>query len=474
VTPRRRRRFLRWLPGWRLSARRPSRQRIRLQTRFTLVAAGAVAATALAITAVAFIAIRTDLENQIQQQLTARAANVEHAAHKLHGPVPDGWLPPHSGQGGLATPYTQVITSAGATWAPRGDQGVLPPNAADLAVASGTRAGYFAHRTIDGTPVEVFTTPLAPGLALQVAESLSTTNLEVTSVGATLAVLSAIGIAAATVLGWAVARAGLRPVTRLASVAEQVTATGDPGRRVDVSRQDELGRLATSFNSMLSALDQSLAAQRRLVSDASHELRTPLASLRVNVDLLADDPGMPAAERQEVLARVVDQVAELGQLVASVTELARGETPSAGRTRVRLDDVVAATLEAARRDWPKTEFIADLDSCVVEGSPDRLRVAIRNLLDNAAKFGPPEGPVEVRLAAGSLTVRDHGPGIDPGDVPHVFDRFYRSLSARAVPGSGLGLAVVREIARGHGGSVGAEPAVGGGTVMRLTLPVTPS
>jgi two-component system, OmpR family, sensor histidine kinase MprB len=452
---------------------RPWRRPIRLQTRFTLVAAGAVAATALAITAVAFIAIRTDLENQIQQGLTTRAASVEHAAHRLHGQIPDGWLPPHSGQAGLATTYTQVITSTGATWSPRGDQGVLPPDSADLAVASGKRAGFFAHRTIAGTPVAVLTTPLAPGLALQVAESLSTTDLEVTSVGATLAVLSAIGIMAATVLGWAVARAGLAPVTRLASVAEQVTATGDPSRRVDVSRQDELGRLATSFNSMLSALDQSLAAQRRLVSDASHELRTPLASLRVNVDLLADDPGMPAAERQEVLARVVDQVAELGQLVASVTELARGEAPSAGWTRVRLDEVTATALEAARRDWPKTEFSAGLDSSVVEGSPDRLRVAIRNLLDNAAKFGPREGPVEVRLAAGSLTVRDHGPGIDPDDVPHVFDRFYRSRSARAVPGSGLGLAVVREIARRHGGTVRAEQAVDGGTVMRLTLPVAP-
>jgi two-component system sensor histidine kinase MprB len=221
---------------------------------------------------------------------------------------------------------------------------------------------------------------------------------------------------------------------------------------------------------MLSALQQSLTAQRRLVSDASHELRTPLASLRVNVDLLAEHTDMPAAERQEVLARVVDQVAELSQLVASVTELARGESPPALREAVRLDEVTATALEAARRDWPKITFSTYLDGCVVKGSADRLRVAIRNLLDNAAKFGPPGGPVLVRLAGGSLTVRDFGPGIGPGDMPHVFDRFYRSLSARAVPGSGLGLAVVHEIARGHGGTVEAETAPGGGTLMRLTLP----
>jgi two-component system, OmpR family, sensor histidine kinase MprB len=463
---------VRWPPlsRLRLFRLRLFRPRLRLLTRFTLVAAGAVAATALAITAVAFIAVRTDLENQIRQQLAARAASVTHAARHYRGHIPYGWVPPHSDRFGDSASYTQVITASGATWAPSGDLGLLTPDAAAINVAAGRQAAFYADTRVGGVRVAVLTTPLAPGLAIQVVQSLSTTDLEVASVGATLALLSLIGIMVATVVGWAVARAGLAPVARLASVAEQVTATGDPGRRVAVGRRDELGRLATSFNSMLSALQRSLTAQRRLVSDASHELRTPLASLRLNVDLLADNPDMPAAERQEVLARVVDQVAELSQLVASVTELARGESPAAAREAVRLDNVTTAALDAARRDWPKTTFRADLDGCVVEGDADRLRVAIRNLLDNAAKFGPTDGPVQVRLAGGELIVRDHGPGIDPADLPHVFDRFYRSLSARAVPGSGLGLAVVREVARGHGGTVEAEPAPGGGTLMRLTLP----
>jgi two-component system, OmpR family, sensor histidine kinase MprB len=373
--------------------------------------------------------------------------------------------------GPVLTPGEHQAKRRAAVWAPAGNLGLLSPGAADLAVAGGRHGAFFVNRRVAGTRATVFTTSLAPGLALQVAQSLSMTDLEVTSVGATLTLLSAIGILAATLVGWALARAGLAPVARLATVAEQVTATGDPSRRVQLSRPDELGRLAASFNSMLSALQQSLTAQRRLVSDASYELRTPLASLRVNVDLLADDPGMSAAERQEVLARVVDQVVELSRLVGSVTELARGEVRSAGWGPVRLDEVAATALEAARGDWPKTEFGAELDSCVVEGSAERLRVAVRNLLDNAAKFGPPEGPVEVRLAAGALTVRDYGPGIDAADMPHVFDRFYRSLSARAVPGSGLGLAVVREIARGHGGTIEAESAPDGGMLMRLTLPV---
>ena len=175
-----------------------------------------------------------------------------------------------------------------------------------------------------------------------------------------------------------------------------------------------------------------------------------------------------------MLARVTDQVAELSRLVASVTDLARGEPPAAERSLLQLNAVTGEALDAARRDWPKTEFTARLDGGVVEGNADRLRVAVRNLLDNAAKFGPPEGPVEVRLAGGELTVRDHGPGIADADLPFVFDRFYRALPARSAPGSGLGLAVVQEIVTGHGGTVTAEPARGGGTTMRLALPVIPA
>jgi two-component system, OmpR family, sensor histidine kinase MprB len=444
--------------------------RFTLQTRFTLVAAGAVAAVALAITAVAFFAIRADLEQQLQQQLAKRASTVEYFARPYHGHLPEGWVPPHSTSFGSNASYTQVITARGATWAPPGDFGLLAPNATDISVAAGHHGAYYSDRQVNGVSAMVFTTPLAPGYAVQLAAPNGATDVQVASVGATLSVISAIGVMLATVVGWAVARAGLAPVARLASVAEQVTMTGDAGRRVEVGRRDELGRLAASFNSMLSALHRSLGAQRQLVSDASHELRTPLASLRVNVELLADDPGMSEGERKEVLGRVVDQVAELSRLVASVTDLARGEPPHVTKEKVRLDELTASALDAARRDWPGTAFNADLAGCVVDGNPDRLRVAIRNLLDNAAKFGPPDGAVEVRLAAGDLTVRDHGPGIDPEDLPHVFDRFYRSLSARAVPGSGLGLAVAREVARGHGGTIAAESASGGGTLMRLTLP----
>lgn len=448
------------------------RPRLTLLTRFTLVAAGAVAVTALTVTAVAFLAIRGDLQNQVHTDLADRAAAVQRQARHFHGRVPDDWVPLHSTRFGTSAPYTQVITAQGDTWAPADHLGWLIPDKAAISVAAGKRGNYYQDSQVEGVPATVLTTPLNPrqGLALQIAEPLGQTRDEVATVGAVLGVLSLIGVGLAALLGLAVARAGLAPVSRLAAVAEQVTATGDPDRHVEVGRRDELGRLAASFNRMLGALRQSLATQRQLISDASHELRTPLASLRVNVELLADDPGMPDAERKEVLGRVVAQVEELSELVSSVTQLAKGRYPEESHRSVRMDEVTSAALEAARRDWPHTQFRAALESCAVVGSAERLRIAVKNLLDNAAKFGPPGGPVEVRLSRGELTVRDHGPGIEPGDAPYVFDRFYRALSARSVPGSGLGLSVVSDVARDHGGAVEAHPAPGGGTVVRLTVP----
>ena len=453
--------------------RRPPRpSRLTLQARFTLVAAGAVAAVALAITAVAFLAIRTDLQDRVRQDVAGRAASTVHEAHRdfSDGVVREGWLPAHSN--GFGPTYTQVITSAGALWS--GSAGWLTPSRAAIEVAAGQADGFYATAEVDGTKSIVFTEPLTAGLAVQVAEQLTPTDQEVTAVGAVLAALSVVGVLVAALLGWAAARAGLAPITRLAGVAEEVSLTGDPGRRVDVGRRrDEVGRLATAFNAMLGALQRSLDAQRRLVSDASHELRTPLASLRINVDVLSENPDLPAADRREILARVTAQVMELSRLVASVTDLARGELPRGDRFPVQLNAVAADALEAARRDWPKTEFTVYLAGGVVEGNADRLRVAFKNLLDNAVKFGPAEGPVQLRVTGGEVTVRDFGPGIADEDLPFVFDRFYRALSSRSAPGSGLGLAVVREIAAGHGGTIAAEPASRGGTVMRLTLPLRP-
>jgi two-component system sensor histidine kinase MprB len=259
-------------------------------------------------------------------------------------------------------------------------------------------------------------------------------------------------------------------VQRLTRTAEDVSKTRDLSRRIDASGTDELSRLAATFNTMLGALEDSARSQRQLVSDASHELRTPLTSLRTNIEVLARDEALPAGEREKLLRDVTEQLTEMTALVAELVELARGDQAPVEPEDVRLDLVTADAIERTRRNRPGVTFELDLQESMIRAVPSNIERAISNLLDNAAKWSPPDGEVEVSVRDGELTVRDHGPGIDPDDLPFVFDRFYRAPSARGLPGSGLGLAIVRQVAEAHGGTVTAEAADGGGTRMRLSLP----
>jgi two-component system sensor histidine kinase MprB len=218
------------------------------------------------------------------------------------------------------------------------------------------------------------------------------------------------------------------------------------------------------------ALDDSVHAQRQLVADASHELRTPVTSLRTNIEILQQADDMDAHERRRLLSDVVEQIDELTGLMNDLIELSRGEERHAAAEDVRLDVLVGEVVERARRHAPAATFATELAPTVVVGVPARLERAVTNLIDNAAKYSPPEEPVEIALHGEELTVRDHGPGISAEDLPHVFDRFYRGAEARGRPGSGLGLAIVRQVAEQHRGSVAAESPPGGGTLMRLTLP----
>jgi two-component system sensor histidine kinase MprB len=156
-------------------------------------------------------------------------------------------------------------------------------------------------------------------------------------------------------------------------------------------------------------------------------------------------------------------------LIAELIELARGDQLPAEPEEVRLDLVAQEAIERTRRDRPGVAFNTDLRESVVHGVPASLERAIGNVLDNAAKWSPPGAAIDVRVEDGTVTVRDHGPGIDDADLPHVFDRFYRSPSARTMAGSGLGLAIVRQVAEAHGGAVVAERAQGGGTLVTLRL-----
>jgi two-component system sensor histidine kinase MprB len=339
-------------------------------------------------------------------------------------------------------------------------------------VARGEREPFFADRNIEGTHVRVRFDRVGGGLAVFAARPLTEVDDALGTLRWALGILALGGIALAVFLSRLATRTAIRPVSQLTETAEHVATTRDLSRRIDAQGEDEVSRLASSFNTMLEALERSQRAQRQLVADASHELRTPLTSLRTNLEVLARGGPPDAEDRDRLRADLVAQLEELTALVGDLVELARDDEPAPPASEdIRLDRLVAAAVERAQRHTPGVRFETELEPALVLGVPQRLDRAVTNLLDNAAKFSPPGAIVDVRIRDGELTVRDRGPGIGPDDREQVFDRFFRSDSARGRPGSGLGLAIVRQVAEGHGGTVVAEAAEGGGALLRLRLPV---
>ena len=371
--------------------------------------------------------------------------------------------------GGVAV-FTQLVRRDGSVITPPETSGELPVSDLALAAARGqTKDSFFEDAQVQGTHVRVLTIPLGGGYAVQVARSLEEVDRILGPIRSWLIGIALIGIALAAGLGLLVARAVLAPVQRLTRAAEDVSETGDLSQRIDARGKDELSRLAATFNTMLGALEDSARAQRQLVSDASHELRTPLTSLRTNIEVLARDEALPPQDREQLLRDVTEQLTEMTALIAELVELARGDLAPADPEDVRLDLVTADAIERTRRNRPGVSFKPELAESMIRGVPATIERAVSNLLDNAAKWSPPDGEIEVKVRDGELTVRDHGPGIDEEDLPYVFDRFYRAPTARGMPGSGLGLAIARQVAEANGGSVTAERPDGGGTLMRLTL-----
>jgi two-component system sensor histidine kinase MprB len=377
--------------------------------------------------------------------------------------VPRDDLGGASGIAQALTPDGDVIAAAGTA--------AIPIDGTAQAVIRGDQQLAFHDETIRGAHMRVLTVRDAAGGALQVARPLSDVDDSLGRLRWILLAVCAGGLFVGGGLGLAVSRATVRPVARLTEATEQVTETGDLRHRIDADGGDELGRLARSFNRMLGALEASRDAQRLLVADASHELRTPLTSARANIELLQRAPDLPAGERAKALSDVREQLEDLTVLVGDLVDLARPREQLAEEPEdVALDALVADVVARAQRNAPHVALELDATPCLVRGSPMRLSRAVSNLLDNAAKFSPDGGTVAVGVRDGVVVVRDHGPGLEPDDLPHVFDRFWRSPSARGLPGSGLGLAIVRHIAEQHGGRVEAANAPGGGAELRLTLP----
>ncbi len=377
---------------------------------------------------------------------------------------------PSQGFGG-ASGYAQ-LTLPGGRVLDTGGPRALPVTASTRAVASGRRTAFFSDVTVAGTPERVFTERALGDGVWQVALPLTDVNSTLRRLLLVLAAVSLGGVLLAAALGLLVSRAALIPVRRLMGATERVARTQDLAHRIPAGEEDELGRLAGSFNTMLAALEHSRLAQRQLVSDASHELRTPLTSVQANLDALAMGERLPARDRERVVAAAQAQLRELTVLVGDLVDLSKTEVEEVEVEDVRLDLAAAGALERAGLHAPECRFVLNAEPCLVRAAPARLDRAIANLLDNACKWNPPPpaGPVEVRVRDGRLEVRDHGPGIAAEDLPRVFDRFYRSPEARGRPGSGLGLAIVRQTAEAHGGSVHATNDPVGGARLTLELP----
>ena len=322
----------------------------------------------------------------------------------------------------------------------------------------------------DGGRIRVVTAALGRDVFVQLARPLDEVDAVLSTLRWRTGLIGGLAIAAAAVTGWFIASATARPIRRLTVAAEYVAETGDLSRPVEGSGNDEVGRLARSFTTMLDALAASRRQQHQLVMDASHELRTPLTSLRTNVDVLGRGHDLTDAERAALVDDLDVELSELSDLVTELVDLATDVRADEDLAPLTLAEVAGPVVERARRRSERSIEIDERRSMVLEGRPEALARAVKNLVDNAAKFSPAGSPIRVEIDGGVLTVHDQGPGIPVSEWSSVFERFHRVESSRTLPGSGLGLAIVRQVVEAHDGTVFAAASPDGGAAVGFRLP----
>jgi two-component system sensor histidine kinase MprB len=461
-----------------------------LRTRMVLVAGVAVAIAVVAVAVASYEGTRSQLQSQVDQSLQSLIdrplANIGFGSHGGPSPLPQGGPPesrrdgrdpdeglgfegiPPQAFGGASGTFT-LFKRGGGTYVPQGQAYEIPSTPAIRALAASGHGRFFTNMRVKGTHIRVLAVGIEDRGALAVALPLTTVDNALRSQLVLVLVIGGGGILLAALLGFLVARTALAPIARFTRQTESIAANPEriEHQRLDVLGSDELARLATTFNRTLDALERSVAAQRNLVADASHELRTPIATIRANLQLMRDEQLLSPEDRAALRADVIEELDELTALVGDVVELARGNKPSGAAGDVRLDEVVREALERARRRAPGLSFQQVIEPTLVRGEADRISRAVTNLLDNATKWSPEGGTIEVSLHDGTVTVRDHGPGFKAEDLPFVFDRFHRASEARSKPGSGLGLAIVRQAAEAHDGFAEAANAPDGGAILRV-------
>jgi two-component system, OmpR family, sensor histidine kinase MprB len=445
-----------------------------LASRVIVLTTFAVGLAVAFMAAGAYVVVRMQLQSSLDESLVDRAEAA--ARGQVLVQISENYDIPSWALGAGDVRIGFVRDDGASRFLDQGD--VLKISAAEVDVAAGRDDLSVRTVYVGGTPFRVVAVPTpSDGFALVIAQSLEPQKKTLGALGLVCFLIGLAGIAAAGIAGWAVARNGLRPVRRLTADVERIARTEDL-TPLPVEGDDEIARLASAFNQMLTSLAASRDRQRRLVADAGHELRTPLTSLRTNIELLTQvgsaESDLPERARAELLDDVRAQIEELTTLVGDLVELARDEPISHVVSTVELHEVLEAAVARVRRRAPGIAFAMEVEPWFVEGEAGAIERALTNLLDNAAKWSPTGGTVQVSLAGGVVTVDDEGSGIDETDLPHVFERFYRSSESRAMPGSGLGLSIVARVAERHSGTVVAGRSPAGGTRITFALPGAPT
>jgi len=445
---------------------------VTLRNRVAVAAAVGVLVVVAAVSGVLYFSYAASLHSRVDaalvdaaQQASTIAQNIKQSAGKSQS-APDFTEPVIVGSVAVQLIPGPVAVGQPSQFGPLDNR--------DVDVADQVQPAYFADASDGGNQFRVYTAAMSGAGLVRTSRSADADNGALRNAALLLAGLTV--AAAGVTYGAARLTAGriLRPIAELTAAAEHVAQTRDLTARLrSAGTSDEVGRLTTSFDTMLAALHESVTAQRQLVADASHELRTPLTSITTNLDLLEDGAGLADPQAPALVRAAREEAGELDQLITDLLDLARYHESTPHRETVRLDLLTDEAVRRMRQRVPDAAIDTELHPCLVHVDPAAVDHAISNLVDNAIKWTPPGAAVRVVVEDGQVSVTDQGPGIADEDLPHIFERFYRAPAAQGMPGAGLGLAIVGGVAHANDGTVAVRTGPHG-SAFTLAFPPSPA
>ncbi len=443
---------------------------MKLRTRFLIATSVIVFLTVCILSVAIYATVSKHLLSEVDNTLDARVVAIAESIRPRNNAAPGNRRQRNPLEEALLPirfdTVTQVIDPRGNVVIALG-QVDLPISNEVIEMVSNPLAQRIRITTqIDGVPYRILSVPILRGGALQLGKDISDIESAKDGILLWLFVLGLLAIAASGGAGWFIARRTAQPIQKLAAAAEHIAATRELTTTLEISGDSEVRQLAVSFNSMLGALRLSREQQQQLIQDASHELRTPLTSLRANSELLERE-NLDAETKNLILRDIRAEVDELAALTGELSSLASDQRLVEQLEIVNLGEAVEELVDRACRRSGRIINLERKSPASIRVRPSQLDRAISNLIDNALKFSPLSGPVEVFVTARRIEVRDHGPGIADADKPYIFDRFYRAVATRAAPGSGLGLAIVKQFVDDHDAKIEVADTPGGGATISI-------